>query len=82
MKQKRWTEQDISRLQALIGQGASATRCAAALDRPLVSVRKLARRLGCELPSISEVRADIRKKISAAEAGMGPGGQRNDGSFA
>lgn len=55
-----WTPEQDERLKALAAQGASAIRAAAALKRPVSSVKVRARKLGIDLPG---VRA-IRKKLA------------------
>ena len=57
-----WTPEQDEQLKALAAQGASAIRAAAALKRPVNSVRIRARKLGVDLPG---VRA-IRKKLATA----------------
>jgi hypothetical protein len=42
-----WTGEDEERLKALVEQGASVVRAAAALRRREVVVRERARKLGC-----------------------------------
>jgi hypothetical protein len=41
----------LNRLKALIAQGASATRAAAASNRTIISVRNQARKLGTPFPT-------------------------------
>ena len=51
-----WTEQEDERLRALVAQGASVVKVAAALKRKIVSVRMRARALGCPFPPLRVVR--------------------------
>jgi DNA-binding FadR family transcriptional regulator len=59
---KRWDTEDVAKLKELVGSGASVLRAAAALGRPITSVKRKASDLGISLPSVREVRADLRAK--------------------
>lgn len=59
---KPWDTEDIAKLKELVDSGASALRAAAALGRPLTSVKRKANDLGISLPSVRKVRADLRAK--------------------
>jgi hypothetical protein len=59
---KPWDTEDVARLKALVGSGASALRAAAALGRPITSVKRKAYDLGIQLPSVRKIRADLREK--------------------
>jgi hypothetical protein len=49
---KPWTPEDDERLKALVTQGASVVRVAAALKRSHQPVRERARKLGCPFPPL------------------------------
>jgi hypothetical protein len=51
-----WTKEEDERLKALVAQGASVVKAAAALKRKIVSVRARARTLGCPFPPLRVVR--------------------------
>jgi GcrA cell cycle regulator len=51
-----WTKEEDERLRALVAQGASAVKAAAALKRKIVSVRTRARVLGYPFPPLRAVR--------------------------
>jgi hypothetical protein len=51
-----WTEAEDERLKALVAQGASVVKAAAALKRTIVSVRTRARVLGCPFPPLRVAR--------------------------
>jgi GcrA cell cycle regulator len=55
-----WTEADNERLKALVAQGASIVRAAAAFNRSLISVRNQARKLGTPFPPMRA----FRKKLT------------------
>jgi hypothetical protein len=76
-----WSQAEIDRLKDLASQGASTARCAAALNRPMSSVRKLARKLGLPLVNVRQLKAVNRRKIEAAERNLTAGQQKNDGSY-
>jgi GcrA cell cycle regulator len=59
---KRWDTEDVAKLKELVDSGASALRAAAALGRPITSVKRKAYDLGISLPSVRKVRADLRAK--------------------
>jgi hypothetical protein len=59
---KPWDTDDVAKLKALVDSGASALRAAAALGRPITSVKRKACDLGISLPSVRKVRADLRAK--------------------
>lgn len=56
-----WTPEQDEKPKALAAQGASALRAAAALKRPVSSVRIRARKLGLPLPGVRELRRKIRE---------------------
>jgi GcrA cell cycle regulator len=51
-----WTDEEEERLKALVAQGASIVRAAAALRRREVVVRERARKLGCPFPTLRSAR--------------------------
>jgi hypothetical protein len=51
-----WTQDEDERLKALVAQGASVVKVAAALKRRIISVRARARALGCPFPPLRVVR--------------------------
>jgi hypothetical protein len=51
-----WTKEEDERLRALVAQGASAVKAAAALKRKIVSVRTRARVLGYPFPPLRATR--------------------------
>ena len=55
-----WTEADIARLKELSAKNASAVRAAAALNRSLSSVKRMARIHGLQLTGTRQMRAAIR----------------------
>ena len=59
---KPWDTEEVARLRALVDSGATALRTAAALGRPITSVKRKAYDLGIPLPSVRKVRADLRDK--------------------
>jgi transposase-like protein len=59
---RRWTPEDNERLKALVAQGASLVRAAAALKRKQATVRERAKKLGCPFPTV----AVARKKWSGS----------------
>lgn len=65
---KPWDAEEVARLKALVEHGATALRAAAALGRPLTSVKRKANDLGIPLPSVRKLRAHLREK-GAIEAG-------------
>jgi hypothetical protein len=78
---RRWTEQDLQKLRLLMSQGASAARCAAALNRSASSVKKTARQLGGELADVRELKAQRREMLRREEESLRPGQRRNDGTY-
>jgi methionyl-tRNA synthetase len=50
-----WTKED-ERLRALVAEGASVVKAAAALKRKIISVRTRARALGCPFPPLRVIR--------------------------
>jgi hypothetical protein len=60
MRYKPWTAEEVARLIELAENGATATRAAGALGRPMASVQVKARSLGKPLLGIRQVRAGIR----------------------
>jgi hypothetical protein len=59
---KPWDTEDVAKLKALVDSGASALRAAAALGRPITSVKRKASDLGIPLAGVRKVRADLRAK--------------------
>jgi hypothetical protein len=59
---KPWDTDDVAKLKALVDSGASALRAAAALRRPITSVKRKAYDLGIQLPGVRKIRADLRDK--------------------
>ena len=59
---KPWDAEDLARLKELAHSGASVLRAAAALGRPLTSVKRKASDLGLALAGVREVRAELRDK--------------------
>jgi len=57
---KPWDVEDIAKLKDLVEKGASALRAAAALGRPITSVRRKASDLGIPLAGVRKIRADKR----------------------
>jgi hypothetical protein len=51
-----WTKDEDERLRALVAQGASVIKTAAAPNRKIVSVRTRARALGCPFPPLRTAR--------------------------
>jgi hypothetical protein len=78
---RRWTEQDLQKLRLLMSQGASASRCAAALNRSASSVKKAARQLGGELAGVRALKAQRRDMLQREEESLRPGQRRNDGTY-
>jgi hypothetical protein len=78
---RRWTEQDLQKLRLLMSQGASASRCAAALNRSASSVKKAARQLGGELAGVRALKAQRRDMLQREEENLRPGQRRNDGTY-
>ncbi|GIQ75359.1 hypothetical protein BraRD5C2_38000 [Bradyrhizobium sp. RD5-C2] len=66
MRYRKWTDEEIERLKAMIAAGASATRIAVALRRPIESVYDRARRLGLRLPTRTEERRRARNLLAPA----------------
>jgi hypothetical protein len=54
-----WTPDQVARLEMLVASGASAVRTAAALKRPIPSVRRKARELGMGFPTLRETRKKV-----------------------
>ena len=59
---KPWDTVEIARLKELVDSGASTLRIAAALGRPITSVKRKASDLGIPLAGVRKVRADLRAK--------------------
>lgn len=59
---KPWNTEDVTRLKELVGSGATALRAAAALGRPITSVKRKAYDLGLTLASVRKIRADLRQR--------------------
>jgi GcrA cell cycle regulator len=59
---KPWDQDAVARLKVLGDSGATALRAAAALGRPIPSVKKKARDLGIPLVGVRKARADLRDK--------------------
>ena len=55
-KKSAWTNEDEERLRTFVAQGVSIIRAAAALRRPIVSIRNHARKIGCPFPHLRAVR--------------------------
>ena len=55
-----WTDADLARLKELSAKNASAMRAAAALNRSLSSVKRMARIHGLPLAGTRQMRAAIR----------------------
>lgn len=62
-----WTPEQDDLLKQLSAKGATALRAAAAMKRPITSVRIRARKLGLSLPGVREV----RRKLRIATSGEG-----------
>ena len=60
MSYKAWTDQDVERLRALVGSGASALRVSVILKRSLSMIKKKAHDIGAPFPSEAELRAKRR----------------------
>jgi hypothetical protein len=60
-----WSPEQDERLTRLADQGATALRAAAALNRPLQSVRIRARKLGLSLPGVREVRRKLASSMKS-----------------
>jgi hypothetical protein len=54
-----WTKEEDERLRALVAEGASVVKAAAALKRKIASVRARARALGCPFPPLRVVRQKL-----------------------
>lgn len=61
-----WTDADIARLKELSAKNASAVRAAAALNRSLSSVKRMAKIHGLHLTGTRQMRAAIRALDSKA----------------
>lgn len=61
-----WTEAEIEKLRAMAAAGASPIKCAAAMRRNVVAVRRQASRLGIAMPSVRAARK--RQREIEAEA--------------
>ena len=59
VRKRRWTADENERLKALVSEGVSVIKVAAALKRTTVSVRTQARKLGTPFPLMK----DYRKKF-------------------
>lgn len=64
---KRWTKEDIAKLQKLLDSGSSLLH-AAALNRASSTVQKKARELGKAFPGVREVRANLRSSGALEQA--------------
>lgn len=64
---KPWNTEDVARLKELVGSGATALRAAAALGRPITSVKRKAYDLGLTLASVRKIRADLRQRGAIEE---------------
>lgn len=67
---RAWNEEQISRLRALIGSGASVLRAAAALRRSQTSVQIQARKLGTPFPTMLEAKRQRAAKEAEALRGL------------
>jgi hypothetical protein len=56
---RSWTPDQIAKLEHMIASGSSAVRAAAALKRPIASVRAKARELGKNFPKVKEFRRRV-----------------------
>jgi hypothetical protein len=63
-----WTDDQNDRLKPMVSAGASVTRAAAAFNRPIISVRNQAHKLGAPFPARAASRADPETRILAAKA--------------
>jgi hypothetical protein len=64
---RSWTDADIARLRDLSAKGASIARAAAALNRKMTSVTKMARLHGIPLAGTRQLKAAIRElELNAA----------------
>lgn len=59
---KPWDTEDVAKLMKLAHSGASALRAAAALGRPISSVKNKAHDLGVRLSGVREVRSALRDR--------------------
>lgn len=75
------TAEEMEKLKTLIGAGASAMRCSAALKRNEGSVKKQAKTLGLSVAGGREVAAKARARIAEAEKSLPRGDRKFDGSF-
>jgi hypothetical protein len=55
-----WTEDEITKLKALVRAGASPFRVSVALGRSRAHIRAKAREIGCPFPSLREVKKKTR----------------------
>ena len=62
---KLWTPEHDQRLTQLAAQGATVLRAAAALRRPLNSVRSRARKLGLSLMGVRQVRQKLASSLKS-----------------
>ena len=62
-----WSPEDIEKLKALIANGASATRAAAALKRKIVAVQVKARALGTPFPTVRTERKKWQEPLKRNE---------------
>lgn len=60
-----WTPDQEERLKLLAARGASALRAAAALNRPMTSVRIWARKLGVALLGVRAVRRKLASALNS-----------------
>jgi hypothetical protein len=68
---RSWTDADIARLRELSAKGASVARAAAALNRKMTSVTKMARLHGIPLAGTRQLKAAIRALDPAAAFSSG-----------
>lgn len=63
MLSRRWTDDDLDKLRALVASGASAFRASAALKRSKPIIRLKARELGVPFPTEAALRAKRRGNV-------------------
>jgi len=66
MRYRRWTDEEIERLKAMIAARASANRIAVALRRPIASIYDGAERLGLHLPTRTDERRRARNLLNSS----------------
>jgi hypothetical protein len=63
-----WSDADLKKLAAIVADGGTAIRAAAALKRSSMSCKTRARKLGTPFPPTWKVRKAVREKCAVAEA--------------